>query len=297
MKSLLLFVVLLTSSLLFSQEKQSLENPYPNFVPYADEQKTTEQNISDIDIKNLGKEQPARWLSVDPMADKYPGWSPYHYSLNNPLRYIDPNGMWSAERDENGNIIARYEDGDTYENLYNQLGMSAEQFASWTASQGIELSLDGSGMSFNITDFVVSNNNFDANFTGSNCHGFVTFAALNSGGAEQMVSQLNVNGLQATQNPTTGNIAVFNMEGQYQYKGQPTPVDASGIQGHSAVFVLNNQSGEAQYLNRINTGQPVTINTQSQIVSFFANPNNAYGGANAYIILPKLNSSPIFYRK
>ena len=34
-----------------------------------------------------------RWLSVDPMANKYPGWSPYVYCHNNPLRLIDPNGM------------------------------------------------------------------------------------------------------------------------------------------------------------------------------------------------------------
>ena len=34
-----------------------------------------------------------RWLSVDPKANKYPGWSPYNYLLNNPLKYIDPNGQ------------------------------------------------------------------------------------------------------------------------------------------------------------------------------------------------------------
>jgi len=33
-----------------------------------------------------------RWISVDPLAQKYAGWSPYQYSLNNPVKFVDPNG-------------------------------------------------------------------------------------------------------------------------------------------------------------------------------------------------------------
>ena len=32
------------------------------------------------------------WLSVDPMSDKYPSLSPYIYSANNPIIYVDPDG-------------------------------------------------------------------------------------------------------------------------------------------------------------------------------------------------------------
>lgn len=33
------------------------------------------------------------WLSVDPMADKYPNISPYNYCMWNPIQVVDPNGM------------------------------------------------------------------------------------------------------------------------------------------------------------------------------------------------------------
>lgn len=32
------------------------------------------------------------WLNVDPLAEKYPHVSPYTYTLNNPIKYIDPDG-------------------------------------------------------------------------------------------------------------------------------------------------------------------------------------------------------------
>jgi uncharacterized protein RhaS with RHS repeats len=34
-----------------------------------------------------------RFLHVDPLADDFPSWTPYHYVHNNPLRYTDPTGM------------------------------------------------------------------------------------------------------------------------------------------------------------------------------------------------------------
>jgi uncharacterized protein RhaS with RHS repeats len=35
-----------------------------------------------------------RWHSVDPLAVVYESQSPFSYVLNNPIKYIDPNGMW-----------------------------------------------------------------------------------------------------------------------------------------------------------------------------------------------------------
>jgi hypothetical protein len=42
------------------------------------------------------------WLSTDPLQEKDPNKTPYHYCSNNPIRYIDPTGLYDIENVKKG---------------------------------------------------------------------------------------------------------------------------------------------------------------------------------------------------
>jgi RHS repeat-associated protein len=45
------------------------------------------------------------WLSVDPNESKLPGWNPYNYTFNNPLRLNDPDGKIPWDKVVNSNRV------------------------------------------------------------------------------------------------------------------------------------------------------------------------------------------------
>ena len=60
------------------------------------------------------------WLSVDPMADKYPSLSPYNYCAWNPMKLVDPNGDTLVAKDAMSqrdirSVAGKYSDRITFD--------------------------------------------------------------------------------------------------------------------------------------------------------------------------------------
>jgi hypothetical protein len=78
------------------------------------------------------EEYSSRFMTMDPLAEKYPWLSPYSYCANNPVRYIDPTGMDWYQAD-NGNVMWRRsqdadytdDDGNVWQNIGTEYLMSA----------------------------------------------------------------------------------------------------------------------------------------------------------------------------
>jgi len=68
-----------------------------------------------------------RWNGVDPLADKYYGWSPFSSMLNNPISFVDPTGMSVEDYDHEYTIDkdgrvqkAKHVEGSKVDNLHTK---------------------------------------------------------------------------------------------------------------------------------------------------------------------------------
>ena len=49
-------------------------------------------DTTDMYARPIG-DTPSRWLSPDPLSEEFPEWSPYTMCFDNPIKYVDPDGM------------------------------------------------------------------------------------------------------------------------------------------------------------------------------------------------------------
>jgi len=145
-----------------------------------------------------------RFTSVDPHAENYYSWSPYHYVANNPLALTDPTGMdWYQETDKDGKVVStgavkwQEESGavDGYSNIGTSYTQDVGNGASITFTQN-----DATSMTFTGID----ESNFVAQGTGTGCKvasdQMLSNEGVNSNGERINVVNSDANGVATTAN-------------------------------------------------------------------------------------------------
>lgn len=100
-----------------------------NKYKFTEKERDSETNLDYFGARYYDSEL-GRWLQVDPLADKYPGWSPYNYAVNNSIRLIDTDGkavfdpLWSSEHGWISGIDAK---ALTLSTMYNALNGNTQQ--------------------------------------------------------------------------------------------------------------------------------------------------------------------------
>ena len=99
------------------------------FFTFTGKERDEETGYGYFGARYMDHELMTMWLSVDPMADKYPSISPYAYYAWNPVKLIDPDGREIAIKD--GQRTFYYINGHVYAN-------SRAKGANWDSRLGKE---------------------------------------------------------------------------------------------------------------------------------------------------------------
>ena len=184
------------------------------------------------------------WLSVDPMADKYPNISPYAYCAWNPVKLVDPDGKdWDLSNltetqkemfDKNVDFLSQK--SPLFKEIYNQL----------TASSTVYSVSIGQTQDNNPAQYDKSNNSF-------------TFQSENSLSYQYAFVEEISHAYQLTENKHLYNSNSFNYE--FEAKVITTLIL------YESNWLMGNISGMEKYQNKIMNYYNAGIDIDSKVVN------------------------------
>lgn len=266
--------------------------------------------------------QIGRWMVGDPKSENDFSWTPYRYTYNNPILFVDPDGKWEVKIDERdrikkGKVVGkeRYmkfvaEKNDNWESLAIQTGINIDEIKE--ANQGITIE-EGTS----ITDLgnkkankMIKGINEALNFPlikaeSSNCFGsslsLEEFGAIsfNNGDVDPhngiIGNPSNADGqlidkFTQTDKITFGNISRYANDNGYaddpKFKNAPGFSHKGSEKGgasHFAIVLLKNASNMYVFTkNGFDVGSNWDIVKEKDLPSNYGNPSGIGGGSHIY---------------
>jgi len=234
--------------------------------------------------------QLGRFTTVDPHAENYYSWSPYHYAANNPLIIIDPNGRdWYTSIDGSAIMWRKgSEDIEGYKNIGANYTQNIDDHTTVTYTQNEATAMTFTG---------IEESNFVAQGTGTGCKiasdQMLANEGVNSNGERINIVNADVNGVATTANAnaTKGINAVDNA----LENGNPIEVgvDYKPIQVNNLAPPKGKGDGMTDHFIVVSSKTETLNNGQvtSKTYNFFDPRNSQFGTSPANTL--KINNNKL----